>query len=641
MPVNQILQLVFKSDFQGGLQLHAELKNPAPEDDRWAGYCLLELGQAWHARDLLTEAMDRGCQTAAIELALTHHRLGETELGLSVFNGLDLNQLSAFDRAQASRCLGNICLMIGDHSRAVTEFEKAWTIAIKDEAAKPIRAGIAHQLGYSNIQSGKLDQGFHHLGYSLNHALPSKRIYPLLSRAHAYTNAGRFKEAQSDLFEARDLLRLTPGMTSMFTYRLGLLRQMQGLWSEALELHLETASLAKSRGERELEFFAETALIATHTALGQIDQARGHLGRAAHIVQGPREHAFLGMREGTLMAAREQPGAIERLEQAISGFQTLKLHRETAWANLHLTEAHLKMGNAQAAHETLERAAAVRYALGPGTGVVCELRFLPLAFDHLSTLPPEAYSSVLLQDWRSFEGATAARVHLCTLGDSRLMADGRPVKLALRRTTEVIAFLLLNPNATREKIFAALWPDDPPLTAANYLHQARLEVARAVPGFSIAFNKPEKTYVVQCRGPKLTWDVLEVKRLLTSERDDALQDVLTHYQGPFLPQADNAWVQGERATLERSLMNTALKTMDRWQASGKSQRCLEMARRLLELEPLNPDLIEHVLNGVLVLDGPAAACRELALVTNVFQEELGELPPQLLRFDQVLRSKTN
>ncbi len=345
LPVNQILQLVFKSDFQGGLKLHAELKNPAPEDDRWAGYCLLELGRAWHARDLLTEAMDRGYQAAAIELALTHHRLGETEMGLSVLNGLNLNQLSAFDRAQASRCLGNIHLMVGDHSRALIEFEKAWTIAIKGEASKPIRAGIAHQLGYVNIQSGKLDQAFHHLEYSLNHALPSRRIYPLLSRAHAYTNAGRFKEAQSDLLEARDLLRLTPGMASTFTYRLGMLRQMQGLWSEALDLHLETARLAKSRGER--------------------------------------------------------------------------------------------------------------------------------------------------------------------------------------------------------------------------------------------------------------------------------------------------------ALLERSLLNTALKTMDRWQASGKSQQCLEMARRLLELEPLNPDLIEHVLNSVLVLDGPAAARRELALFTKVFQEELGELPPQLLRIDQVLRSKMN
>jgi tetratricopeptide (TPR) repeat protein len=322
-------------------------------------------------------------------------------------------------------------------------------------------------------------------------------------------------------------------MASMVTYRLSMLRQMQGHWTEAMDLLLETASLAKSRGEREIEFFAEIALVATHTTLGQIDQARGHLGRAAHITQGPREQAFLAMRQGMLMTAREQPEALERLERAINGFQTLGLHRETAWANMHMTEAHLKMGNMQAAHETLERAAAVRYALGPSNGVICELRLLPLTFDHLSTLPPEAYSSVLLEDWRSFEGATAARIHLCTLGDSRLMADGRPVKLALRRTTEVIAFLLLNPNVTREKIFAALWPDDAPLTAANYLHQARLEVARAVPGFSIAFDKPEKTYAVQCRGPKLTWDVLEVKRLLTSERDDALQEVLTHYQGRF------------------------------------------------------------------------------------------------------------
>ena len=147
--------------------------------------------------------------------------------------------------------------------------------------------------------------------------------------------------------------------------------------------------------------------------------------------------------------------------------------------------------------------------------------------------------------------------------------------------------------------------------------------------------------MVKCRGPKLTWDVLEVKRLLTSERDDALQQILAHYQGPLLPQADNAWVRGERATLEQSLMNTALKTLDRWQAGGKSERCLEMARRLLALEPLNPDLIEHVLDGILVFDGPAAACRELALFTKVFQEELGELPPQLLRADQVLRSKMN
>jgi DNA-binding SARP family transcriptional activator/Tfp pilus assembly protein PilF len=636
-----ILEFIFNTDYQNGLQLYAKLKTPTPEDDRWAGYCLLELGQPWAARDLLTEAMDRGCQAAMIELALTYHRLGEIEIGLNLLERLNLKQLRPFDCAQASRSLGNMYLIAGHHAQALTAFEKAWEIATKDEFCAPLRAGTSHQLGYVNIQLGKLDQAFHHLEYSLEHAIPGKRIYPLLSRAHAYTNAGRFQEAQRDIFEARELLQLTPGMATMITYRLGMLRQMQGHWSEAINLQLETASLAKSRGEREIEFFAEIALIATHTALGQIDQARGHLGRAAHIVHSPREEAFLAMREGTLMTAREQPQAIERLERAINGFQTLGLHRETGWANMHLTEAHLKFGNTHTAHETLERAAAERYALGPSTGVVCELRFLPLTFDHLSTLPLEAYSSVLLQDWRAFEGSTAARVHLCTFGDSRVIADGRPVKLALKRTTEVIAFLLLNPNVTREKIFAALWPDDAPITAANYLHQARLELARAVPGLLIAFDKPEKTYSVQCQGPKLTWDVLEVKRLLTSERDDALQHVLTHYKGPFLPQADNDWVRDERTRLERTLINTALKTMDRWQSGGKSQRCLETARRLLEVEPLNPDLIEHVINSVLVLDGSAAARRELALFAKIFQEELGELPPQLRQVDRALRAKTH
>jgi DNA-binding SARP family transcriptional activator len=635
-----ILEFVLNTDFQGGLQVHAKLNNPTPDDDRWAGLCLLELGQIRSAREMLTKAKDRGCQTAAIELALVYQKLGEPKIAQNVLKGLNLELLGPFNRVLAECATGSVFVMAGNLIAALKEFEQAWEIARRDETCGPIRTDVAHQLADVNAQLGKLDQAFFHLEYALKHASPSQRIHPLIVRAYAHTNAGRFMAAHNDLLEAKTHLERSPGMTSMVTYRLGLLQQMQGHWTEAIGLQLETASLAKSLGERKIEFFAETALISTHTALGQIDQARGHLARASHIVQGAREEAFVAMREGALMLARDQASAVARLEQAVSGFRALELHRETGWANLHLTEAHLKLNNLEAAHETLEQAAAKRHALGPGTGVSCELRLLPLTFDHLCTLPPNAYSSVLLQDWRSFEGATATRVHLRTLGDARVIVDGQPMKLAMRRTVEVLAFLLLNPNAAREKIFAALWPDDSPLTAANYLHQARLELARAIPGFSIAFDKHGKTYAVQCQGPKLTWDVFEIKRLLSSDFEDALPRAMAHLQGLFLPHADNAWVRSERLSLERFILDKALKITDRWRETGESKRSLEITRRLLKFEPLNPDLIESLIKSVQVLDGPAAARRELSLFTGRFQTEYGELPQQLKQLQQILRSAT-
>jgi tetratricopeptide (TPR) repeat protein len=125
VPVNQILELVLNTDYQGGVQLCAELNNPTPEDDRWAGACLLELGQPRPARDPLTNAIDRGCQAAATELSLVYQKLGEPNIAQKLLEKLDFDQLRPPDRTLAQRAMGILYLISGNLLQALEAFEQA------------------------------------------------------------------------------------------------------------------------------------------------------------------------------------------------------------------------------------------------------------------------------------------------------------------------------------------------------------------------------------------------------------------------------------------------------------------------------------------------------------------------------------
>lgn len=632
--LNPILESILVSNYERGLQIHRRLKPATPEDDRWAGYCLFANGQLLPAKDLLVKSLGEGCRPAAIELATVLRHLGQDELASSTLERLPFEELSNFDRALAERERGIQLLLGGALKQATDALERAWNAALATESSESLRSGIAHVLASTYSHRSLERQAAHYFELALQYASGSKRLYPLIKQSLSLVYAGRFRDAEIAIHEAQTLLKQAPNAEPVAAYYLGTLRRAQGRWSEALEAFANASAQASTILDAETEFFADLGSASIEIGLSRLDAARAHLARARTLATDDRRRAFLALREGAMWIALNDARAIGRLEEALNAFERFEMRREAAWALLHLAEAHLRNGNRVDADRALEAAADVRHALGSGTAIALELRGLPNAFDHVSTLPKGSYATVLFEDWRSLEGSAPVSLQIVTLGRPQLLADGRVVKLVMRRGLEVIAYLLLNPDVTRDHLLAALWPDDAPDSAANYMHQVRHELARTVPGMAILFDRATKRYSVNCEGPRLRFDVSEIKSLLSAEAEDGLERAVRAYAGSFLPQAESDWARSEREALEWSVIKAGLRLMDAWSARGEFTKCLELSARLLELEPLNEVLAEYLVSATLELEGHLAARRALEDITRRYRDEVGELPSRLRDLDR-------
>lgn len=619
---NPILQAILAAEFERGLALHAAMDARDPEHDRWAGYCLFGLGQHLEAKDLLLRAVGGGCRAASIELATVLRTLGQPQRGLAALEGLNGVSLSPLDAALAQRERGALLLALGRAAEAAEALEGAWALAAHAEAAVT-RVPVAQLLGFALSLCGFDREAVHYLSAAVQEARGVKRRDPMISRALALAYTGAYAEAERDLTEAQEL-----PTTPILTYTWAKLRHIQGRWDEATELYRQAAQEADERAERGTGYYAQLALAALDTALGRQGEAEARLQRIAHLAGDDRKRGLLHLREGALRSAQGRPGAETELVQAAETFQTLEAWRELGWTALHRAEDALRRQRPAEAEAALEEALHLRQRLGAGTPIVFELRALPRVREFLQSQAAGGNVRTLLDDWRTLRGGAATEVQLVTLGRPRLLADGQPVRLALRRAPEVVAYLAAHPGVTREHLVTALWPDDDPRRAVGYLHQVRHEVERAVPGLRLPFDKASGTYALSHAGVTFRWDAEDIKRLLSEEDENAMWRALELYGGPFLPEAGE-WARAEREALEWSVIRTGLKLMHRWSAEGEHAKCLTLARRLLEIEPASEALAECLVEATLELEGVVAAKRTLRALGTQATDLLGELPPGL------------
>jgi DNA-binding SARP family transcriptional activator len=80
-------------------------------------------------------------------------------------------------------------------------------------------------------------------------------------------------------------------------------------------------------------------------------------------------------------------------------------------------------------------------------------------------------------------GASGSSPDFSLLGPLQIELDGKPLTLAGRKPRALLATLLLHVNriVSREALIDALWPDDPPETAANTIQVYVSQLRRALP----------------------------------------------------------------------------------------------------------------------------------------------------------------
>ena len=618
---NPIFALSSTGNHAQAYELYCAQASTTPEDDRWAGACLLTLGQYERAKVVLSQAVRRGCGAARIQLAIAHGGLFQLERAETILSEININMLVAFDQVLAFRASGMLAVARGQRKLALGHFEHAWEVALIDEDSAPLRSSVAQQLAIQYHLSGRDARAETFFDLALPGLNDLKRGRLLATRALCRTYLGDFVGASNDLQVAADLMqdshwRLLPHIRAA-------LERAQGNTRAAIEAFLRLAQSAAT-DEPGMELFVELELTALHTELNLFDRAAAHLARAKQIAgQALQEDATIHLRHGALLARQGEPMALSVLEDAALAFAASGAQREAAWTSLHIAEACLRLNLPDQAEVAIRQSLGFRHALGPAV-LNIELRTLPVLLEYLA-VRPEHVGHVLFDDWKSRNQTQALRLELRFFGDAGVFVDGAPVKLRYKRSLEVLAYLVLQPSGSMKELLTDLFADEPPATARSYVHQVRYDLEKSGAGLRIEFDRASRTYALGSDGPKCVADVLEFQTALVAKTEPGLLRALGLHRGGFLLSADSDWVREQREGLIWAVIQVGLELIETWNSRNEFENSFALINRLLELDPFSQVLAGCLVRAAKNLNSESAKL-SVSRLRQKFVTEFGEVP---------------
>jgi hypothetical protein len=628
--MNPILQSLLRGEENQAWNTFVGLRNPSPDDLRWAGLCLLNRHEVVQALDLLWQAKARGCVTAAIQIGTAQRILGETQLAKNALSELEPEKLLVFDQILYWREFGLQAYRCGEN--AIDALEKAWVLCLSDVTHQPLRAGVAQVLGMVYNSLEQYSKANHYFSLGLISVSPGSRARLHIYRGICRINLGQLQAAAQDLQHAQISVSEAPNLAALLEYGLGTLARAKQDWHAAKFAFQKAAAKASEVLDWDMVFYAELGLVATLTSHKDPETAHLHLARAKRCLpqKTARDLAYLALREGALLCSDKGNNFLgqEKLLWAENEFARLGASREELWAMLHRVEALLLMEQTAQADQLLLLAGRNAFASN-SQNTLLETAGLWLLPKRIAELPPKhsAHQIALPLGYRT-QLPNQSRLELFTLGKSQLCLNGEVVGLDMVRTVEIIAYLLLHPHSQRQQILGALFPDTDPKRATDYFHQAKKYLNDKAKPFGIAYFAKQKTYAITHEDTQFVWDYDQLQQLLSSQDEDRVVVALEKYAGAFLPDATSLWAESERANLAWSIAKVGLQTLQKWSVRGEHKKCLMLAEKLLELE-LDVAMAEYMVNATLALDGELAAKRTLLRLQNRFLQAYDEIPSEL------------
>lgn len=631
---HQFRQAVRAGEYHKGAQLFGALSDPAAQDYRLAGVCHLQLGDLLEARRCLLRAVGLGDQAAHIDLATCLRFEGEFEAARHSLAGIDPGQCSPQDAALALREAAILEQQFGNVERAAALLDQAWGHAVG--ASVPTQAAVAQSIALVAAHQGNDVKAAKYLRFAEGHAEPERQVYVTLARATSATFLGAFGEARRYLEDVQQRVSECPLLEARLPYGWGLWFRASGQEQEAREAFEQAAGLAREWQQPEIEFYALMALSALGTEAGDRALQRRSLARGAALAGTPKARAYLDWRQGSALVSLGERAGLGQLERARDTFLSAGCTREVVWVLLHLVEAQLAFGLPVAARKTLGQAADAHVKLGAQQHLAAELRGLNRTRVLLDSLGGSEYERVLCTSCP--QASEVAEVRLVTLGQPGILVNDQRVRLQMRKTVEVLAYLLRHGPSSLSAIQADVFDGVTPARSKNYFHQVRLELRRLVPGLTVPYDPARKVYWVECEGLRLTWDWQQLRQTCSEGGPDALLRVNVRVR-QFLDNVESEWVELERESMSRWIVRLGLEIMDHWYNSGDYAKCVQLAERLIEVEPLDEGLHSFLIRATAEVSGMNAA-RAVCTDSRVrFIREVGQVPAALERIEQQLHAK--
>ncbi len=646
--LNPIKILAEEGKYADGLSMFELLSFTRPEDDRFAGVCLWGLGKLQDARSLFIRAIRRGEVAASIEAASICRLLGDLEWCQEYLDIAFDTNLESEDWIFAMRERGELYLVHHEFKRARDAFSEACTEASLCSNNHNLIAAVGQALGWANHILGYDIEAERNLSKAYEKANPVRRTYIQLSRAAISIFRGEYSKTVALLkfSDVEDNFYLNS--IKLRTY--GMLYLASGDNLTAHSFFKKSIALATEHNFVDVQSSSQIGMCKTFIADKNLDAARTALKRAEHLHANPENLAARELMAGVYWT---EVGSLEiahkHLTRAMEYYKAHHCSRELGWANLHFAAWNLKNGDALAAAISLETVADIAGALDNAAFLIPELRLIS-DLDALAKIATPYGLNVLkpVLD-KNFELSmplehrpVAQGFRLQAFGQATLLANGKAVHLTSpAKTYELLAYLLIHPMSTREKILTDVFEEADPKAANNYFHQLKHQLVLNSNGLNIAYDRITRTYTLEAKTATLSWDYIDIMRLLSVPVDTDLNQALDLYAGAFLRHSSAEWVEEVRSNVEWLLVRTGLKVVQDLFERGDFDNCRKMTERLRKVEPLDESLNELLVRATTELDGALAGRRTVAEVERTFGGYGEALPPTLMRLREELKLTLN
>lgn len=223
--------------------------------------------------------------------------------------------------------------------------------------------------------------------------------------------------------------------------------------------------------------------------------------------------------------------------------------------------------------------------------------------------------------------------------------NGPFVAIPTRKARALFVLLARHPgrHQAREALAAMLWPASAEPEARHSLRQALKLVRRALAdGSSTIIVSESDVLLLEPEVAEIDVDLFE--RLNETGTPDGLKQAAALYQGDFLegtnladgPFAD--WSMVERMRLREQAHDVFSKLLATRLDSGRTEPAIDMAIRLLALDPLQEHVHRCLMHLYLEQGRRGAALEQYAVCRNTLDQELGVRPePETERLYQRIR----
>lgn len=510
----------FLERFEDGVRAYRALEMPTAQDDRWVGVCFYQLVRDGDALDALYRAISRGEEGARINVA---HLLPFLERGDEASRELarvNFDRLTSYDQALYFRVQSILSETSGNLREALHAAEEAWKRIQQIPEGKVLAPSVLAQLAVLHGRIGRSQRAIWFLERGMSATEGTEKLKFRLRRAAVLVALGRYQEARAEL-DSISLVAALDNVQAERNYLMGEISLASGNTRSAAQYYLQAVDYASRLQFSYEELLCRLALTSILGSKGEFSEASIHLERAQALITDKADRLVYRFREVLLLRWQDLYSELHTLEELAvleASFGQMGLLQEQALVRLHRAGILKSIGDSTYTRE-LDELHALSVSLQNPALVHREWAFLP----ELHRIAQATHPRIA--------GQTNSVLEVFTLGDERLVLDGKSVGIPLKRGVELLAYFLETKAVDLQRLLDDAFPSEKPRTAKSYFHQFRSQLRESIPGLSVDYDADSRMYHLQSE-IDILWDVAELRsgRMLGAG-------------GPFLPSSRSAWAR--------------------------------------------------------------------------------------------------